>query len=92
MSDFSTTKLSSKGQVVIPDVIREAMSLKEGTQFMVFNTQDSIIFKTLQPPKREDIAQIMEEAQAKFAKAKVPRKAIKEAISSTRKPRKRKAA
>lgn len=92
MADFSTTKLSSKGQVVIPEPIRAALNLEEGTQFMVFHTSDSVIFKTLEPPKLEDLSRIMAEAQARFAKVKVPKSAVKETIASVRKAKKTKKA
>ncbi len=35
MESLATTKLSSKGQVVIPEEIRLRLGLKEGTQFVV---------------------------------------------------------
>lgn len=37
------TKLSSKGQVVIPQEIRQKMQIKEGTPFMVSATSDAIL-------------------------------------------------
>jgi len=45
MSDISTTKMTSKGQVVIPEAIREYMHLESGAKFIVMATNDSIIFK-----------------------------------------------
>ena len=35
MANISTTKMSSKGQVVIPENIRKQLNLKAGTQFVV---------------------------------------------------------
>lgn len=46
----ATTKLSSKGQVVIPESIRKSLRLKEGDQFVVVGQGDSVIFKTISPP------------------------------------------
>jgi len=40
---ISTTKMSSKGQVVIPEKIRIALGLKEGAQFVVVGQGDSVI-------------------------------------------------
>jgi len=35
MAGVATTKLSSRGQVVIPENIRKKLQLKAGTQFVV---------------------------------------------------------
>ena len=43
MSDLATTKLSSKGQVVIPDDVRKRLKLKTGTQFVVIGEDDVVI-------------------------------------------------
>ena len=47
---LSTTKLSSKGQVVIPEEVREAMGLEPGVQFVVVYEGDSIMLKVISPP------------------------------------------
>lgn len=39
------TKMTSKGQVVIPQDIREEKNLKEGEKFLVYDTDDSIVLK-----------------------------------------------
>lgn len=45
------TKLSSKGQVVIPQDIRENMNLEEGTPFAVVQQDDAIILKRIELPE-----------------------------------------
>lgn len=45
------TKLSSKGQVVIPRGIRKALKLKEGTPFVVIKQDDTILLKKIALPK-----------------------------------------
>lgn len=49
MSDFTidTTKLTVRGQLVIPKSIREKMNLKEGDRFIVISATDSIILKKI---------------------------------------------
>ena len=39
------TKMTSKGQVVIPQEIREEKGLKEGERFLVYDLSDSIVLK-----------------------------------------------
>ncbi len=46
--DIDITKMSSRGQVVIPQAIRENKGLKNGERFLVFDSDDSIILKRVQ--------------------------------------------
>lgn len=45
---MDTTRLSSKGQLVIPKAVRDAHGWKEGTEFTVEATRDAIVLR----PKR----------------------------------------
>ena len=45
------TKLSSKGQIVIPRNIRNGMDLKAGTPFAVIEQKDAILLKKIEMPK-----------------------------------------
>src|SRR3989344_5898510 len=46
----SITKISSKGQVVIPSEIREKMNLEEGNLLVVFDNDNSICLKKIEIP------------------------------------------
>ena len=50
MANVSTTKMSSKGQVVIPENIRKNLNLKTGAQFIVVGDKDVVILKSITPP------------------------------------------
>jgi len=43
MKSISTTKMSSKGQVVIPEEIRKKLGLESGSRFMVVGDKDVVI-------------------------------------------------
>ncbi len=47
-----TTKLSEKGQVVIPKDFREKMGLKPGSRFLVIAADDAIILQKMEVVKR----------------------------------------
>lgn len=51
MARVEFTKLSSKGQVVIPQDIRHSLRLKEGTPFTVVAQDDTILLKKIEIPK-----------------------------------------
>ncbi len=45
---METTKLSEKGQIVIPKDFREKMGLKPGSRFLVIAAEDSIILQRIE--------------------------------------------
>ena len=63
MATLATTKMSSKGQVVIPDEIRKRMKLKAGAQFVVIGENDVVIFKTIAPPAMDEFDTLIAEAK-----------------------------
>lgn len=46
---METTKLSSKGQIVLPRSIRAARRLKPGAEFSVEDTAEGILLRPLKP-------------------------------------------
>lgn len=52
---FELTKISPKGQVVIPQKIRDALHISPGSRFVVYVKDDQIIFKKLELPATEDL-------------------------------------
>ena len=68
MSTVATTKLSSKGQVVIPEDIREKLGLKTGDQFVVIGQGDAVILKVLSAPPISEFQPLLKQAK-KEAKA-----------------------
>ncbi len=53
---METTRLSSKGQVVLPSGTRASRTWKAGTEFQVVETSDGILLRPLPPfvPTRVD--------------------------------------
>ena len=50
-----TIKMSSRGQIVIPQEIREELNASEGTIFSVVSSKDAIILKKISIPSKEDL-------------------------------------
>lgn len=46
---METTKLSSKGQVVLPSSIRTARKLQPGAEFSVEDTPEGVLLRPLKP-------------------------------------------
>ncbi len=49
--EIEITKVSSKGQIVIPKKIREKLSLTEGETVYVIGKEDSVILKKIEIPE-----------------------------------------
>lgn len=84
MSGFATTKMSSKGQVVIPEEIRKHLGLKEGSQFIVVGDKDTVILKAIAAPSFEDFDDLIAEARKQAKIAGMKRADIKTAIAEVR--------
>ena len=46
---METTRLSSKGQLVLPKSIRDADNWSEGTEFLVERVADGVLLRPLRP-------------------------------------------
>ncbi len=57
---IETVKMSSKGQVVIPQNIREITHSSEGSVFAVVGSKDTIILKKIQTPSKEEVLKRLE--------------------------------
>jgi len=77
-----TTKMSSRGQVVIPEEIREQLGLVPGTQFVVVGNRDVVILKTLAPPSMSEFDSLVGEARQQAKMAKMKRSDIQKAIEA----------
>jgi AbrB family looped-hinge helix DNA binding protein len=84
MSNLATTKMSSKGQVVIPEGIRKRLGLKAGVQFVVVGDKDVVILKAISPPSMEDFDALISEARKQVRKAGMKRSDITAAIAKVR--------
>jgi AbrB family looped-hinge helix DNA binding protein len=85
MSEAATTRLSSKGQVVIPEEIRDRLGLKPGAQFVVLGDRDVVILKVIQTPDMAEFDELVGRARKAARKAGLKRSDVREAIRSARK-------
>jgi AbrB family looped-hinge helix DNA binding protein len=87
MSEAATTRLSSRGQVVIPEEIRSRLGLKAGTQFVVIAEGDTVLFKVLHPPSFGEFKALLSRAQKAPRKAGMKPSDIEAAIKKARERR-----
>ena len=70
-------KMSSKGQIVIPQEIRTEICASEGTVFAVISGRDSIVLKKIATPSKEELICELKEI-AKEGRKRLEAKGIKE--------------
>lgn len=84
MANNSTTKMSSKGQVVIPEEIRKRLGLGPGVRFLVLGEGDVIILKSISTPSMKDFDRIIRTARKQSRKAGLKRSDITKNIREVR--------
>lgn len=84
MTKPATTKMSSKGQVVIPEEIRQQLGLKPGVQFIVVGNRDVVILKAIAPPTMDDFDDLIAEARRQARRANLKRSDITKAVAAAR--------
>jgi AbrB family looped-hinge helix DNA binding protein len=83
-TNLATTRLSSKGQVVIPEEIRESLGLKSGVQFVVIGKGDSVILKTIYPPSFDEFEDLLKDARKQARQAGLKKPDILKSIKKVR--------
>lgn len=84
---LATTKMSSRGQVVIPEEIRLKLNLKEGSRFIVVEEGDTVLFKVLPEPSREEFQRVMDKFRNAVKGAGLKKSDLSRAIKKSRRPR-----
>ena len=84
MSRLATTKLSSRGQVVIPEEIREQMRLHTGDQFVVLSENDVVILKVISRPDSNEFTRLISKAHLAAKEAGLQPSDIEDAIKEAR--------
>jgi len=84
MQTLATTKMTSKGQVVIPEAIRKALHLEAGNQFVVVAYDDTVILKTIVAPSLDDLDALLDKARAQAKSKGMKKTDISAAIKAVR--------
>mgnify|MGYP001572131714 CR=1 FL=1 len=75
--DVETVRMSSKGQIVIPQDVREQLHADEGTIFAIVGSGDTVILKKITTPSTDELIKDLSRF-AKKAKLKLQSKGITE--------------
>lgn len=84
MKGLATTRMSSKGQVVIPEEVRNRLGLKAGMQFVVVGNRDAVILKVISAPSVKEFNDLIGQARRQARKAGLKKSDVEAAVARVR--------
>jgi len=87
MSVIEITRMSTKGQVVIPSNIRKKLHIKSGSKLLVVQDGDNILLKPIAQPADNEFRKIIKFADRIRDELDLVEGDISEAIKASRKSR-----
>jgi AbrB family looped-hinge helix DNA binding protein len=84
MQTLATTKMTSKGQVVIPEAIRNSLHLEAGNQFVVVAHDDVVILKTIKTPSLDEFDALLRKVRSQAKAAGLKKAGIAATIKAVR--------
>ena len=85
MGDVILTRMSSKGQIVIPKAMRELLGIEEGEVFALFGEDDTIILKRVDLPTGDELDVLLKWGVEYARKRGIKRSDVLKAIAEERK-------
>jgi antitoxin PrlF len=83
MNKVETTSMSSRGQVVIPQAIRDMLHLDPGEKFIVIGEDDTILLKRLELPSALDA--LLKKTRALAKEKGITQRDVEDALKRVRK-------
>lgn len=84
MEQLDVTRMSAKGQVVIPGDIRQALALEPGTKFVVVAEGDTVILKRIGRPMLAEVDQLFAESRRFAKRVGLKRSGVRKAVQKAR--------
>jgi AbrB family looped-hinge helix DNA binding protein len=84
MATVETTKMSSKGQIVIPEEIRKRLGLKAGDKFLVMGDKDVVILKSISAPPLGEFDDLIAQARKQAERVGMKRSDVTKAVAKSR--------
>lgn len=82
--ELSVTRLSSKGQVVIPNTLRKKLGITRGVNFLVFTDGSHLLLKPLPKTRIEVFKKLIKESRAWAHKRPLTKRDLTNAIRASR--------
>ena len=87
MGTVATTRMSSKGQVVIPEDVRKALGLEIGAQFVVIGDGDTVVLKRIAVPAKSELRALVGKVRSQARRSGVKPPDVTTAVRHVRRGR-----
>ena len=84
MDLIETTRMSTKGQVVIPEDIRESLGFGAGTKFVVIGSPDAILLKRIGRPSMGEFRKLLADSRRHAVKMGYKKSDVERVIREVR--------
>ena len=84
MSAIETASLSSKGQIVIPNAIRNDLKVGTGAKFAVISDGHNILLKPIERPKKEEFDSLIKKSRTYARRVGLKKRDLTKAIAEVR--------
>lgn len=85
MENIEIASMSSRGQIVIPQSLREKLNIKEGEKFVVIGEDSTIVLKKLVMPSFAGFEKLLKKTRDFAKENKLKETDVEEAIKKARK-------
>ncbi|MBS3071591.1 AbrB/MazE/SpoVT family DNA-binding domain-containing protein [Candidatus Pacearchaeota archaeon] len=85
MENIEITSISSRGQVVIPQSLRDKLNIHEGEKFVVIGEDNTIVLKKLEMPSFKGFDKLLAKTREFAKKSKLKEADVEQAVKNTRK-------
>ena len=83
--EFEITVIGERGQLVIPQLIRDEAGINKGDKFMVIINEGIIVLKKIEPPTVKDFEKMLNFSHQHAKKNNITPADLEEAIKKVRK-------
>lgn len=84
MTKPATTRLSSKGQVVIPESVRRQLGIEPGAEFVVLGEGDAIVLQLVKPSDMSKFRTLLNKAKSQAQAVGMTPRDVTQAIRDVR--------
>ncbi len=86
MEDLELVKMSPKGQLVVPQKIREQQHFESADRFIAVSVKEGVLFKKVKiPDVKAEFRALSKEIEQKFKEKDIPKEDVNEAVRWARK-------
>ena len=84
MQNVMFTRMSSKGQIIVPKAVREMLNLHTGEMFALFGEEDTIILKRIEAPSKGAFERLLRWGHEYAKKKGIKKEDVTNAIEEVR--------